>query len=1155
MKLTTLLLIASTTASPTKKKNPNKKPQCAKNDGVFEPLCNNNSDEKSCTSGKLCCWSGTSCHATVENADGVAKLENCGSLGEGGKYKDLGSCILQDEEFNKNNLVEIEDMDTDSRSALIETVGTLKEGDDGSDEAKSGLLTFMTLSSMKQGGSGLGGMGGFGGINPAMMGVSQLMDSKYFTCPISVPHCQRVACQGHIGTDPQNNAMDCFAIPGCCYDSKGAQYKYLLGSQALKAPTCYKAIRTPVFHYFANQLASKTPFVPQFLTFLHEKVTAFIENDQMFNVLAQQHRCTNSADPFVRLQIGQHLQKVWPGYAMMQLLSNGKDDGSASFLARITDAFSTQCGWKDIKMNDCMMIGCCYNKETDVCSHPNDIRKIPTETLIPTIQKLMMSGLIDSDKIEIPKEPEPVVPVEETKDDGLTASLPNGAMSGALSAAQSGDLSSLWGRKRRSARKIGRRTKRQANQFPMFGMSGGMGGMTGIPGMSGIGGMPGLGGLAGGMPDYMAQMHGGSGAKAGVFDKKNVMLAMMAGGQGGATNPMMQAMMMQQAMGDSNGDAGDTSDMMAKLAMFGQGLGIGNANPQTCAADYKMDCMSSPDVEKLSFSDLFKLREKCMVKGCCWDQEKASQMTYQKNFDGISDFMVRATCAYNIPVALGGLPDLTDDMRGCCDFSPCVHTQPPAEWSAWAEWSECTQPCGGGISMRSRFCEGHGFCPGMQEDPNNPTSNEQVVQLACNVQSCESWAEWAAWSPCADVTTGQAITCGSGAQKRSRSCWSSRENREIYGHNAPGCQGPPAQDQACNLQRCPEWMPWGQWSPCSITCGIGESVRIRQCTYPGQCPGLKEESRTCGDSCWSEWTDWSMCSKSCLGGQQRRSRECIFVKETGNQCYGPRDETQNCNSNFCEIWMSWAPWSECVGGAGQICGPGQRSRSRDCTGLLGAPGCTGRPAESDVCSLGTCNWSEWQVASTCETIRGCGRGKATYQRQCPTMGGCSGSSTKSDTCELELCPGFSEWSEWTTCSVTCGTGTRSRSRVCNGVLHKDCLGSSTHNTRCMNESCPGTGSTGIWGQQQQPATSSPWNQQPSGNIWGQQSTANTWGQKPTGNTWGQQSTGNSWGQSNYRQNYGQTNQQTSQQASSNPWSSFMGQNFGGFGTNYGLSLG
>ena len=60
------------------------------------------------------------------------------------------------------------------------------------------------------------------------------MDSKFFTCPINIPHCQRIACYGEPGKNPQHNAMDCFGIPGCCFDSKAYQYKYLLGEQALK---------------------------------------------------------------------------------------------------------------------------------------------------------------------------------------------------------------------------------------------------------------------------------------------------------------------------------------------------------------------------------------------------------------------------------------------------------------------------------------------------------------------------------------------------------------------------------------------------------------------------------------------------------------------------------------------------------------------------------------------------------------------------------------------------------------------------------------------------------------------------------------------------------------------------------------------------------
>ena len=54
------------------------------------------------------------------------------------------------------------------------------------------------------------------------------------------------------------------------------------------------------------------------------------------------------------------------------------------------------------------------------------------------------------------------------------------------------------------------------------------------------------------------------------------------------------------------------------------------------------------------------------------------------------------------------------------------------------------------------------------------------------------------------------------------------------------------------------WSEWGEWEPCSATCGGGEQIRGRTCTNPppafgGQpCPGEnefgeEEESRSCGE--------------------------------------------------------------------------------------------------------------------------------------------------------------------------------------------------------------------------------------------------------------------------------------------------------------------
>ena len=65
-------------------------------------------------------------------------------------------------------------------------------------------------------------------------------------------------------------------------------------------------------------------------------------------------------------------------------------------------------------------------------------------------------------------------------------------------------------------------------------------------------------------------------------------------------------------------------------------------------------------------------------------------------------------CPWKVPQVGSkyGMPDLTPSIKGCCSISPCVHTELPAEWTLWGEWTECTQKCGGGESVRSRSCIG-----------------------------------------------------------------------------------------------------------------------------------------------------------------------------------------------------------------------------------------------------------------------------------------------------------------------------------------------------------------------------------------------------------------------------------------------------------------
>ena len=43
-----------------------------------------------------------------------------------------------------------------------------------------------------------------------------------------------------------------------------------------------------------------------------------------------------------------------------------------------------------------------------------------------------------------------------------------------------------------------------------------------------------------------------------------------------------------------------------------------------------------------------------------------------------------------------------------------------------------------------------------------------------------------------------------------------------------------------------EWQQWGQWSPCSSSCGEGTRMRARPCSNPNeQCPGDSTEAESC----------------------------------------------------------------------------------------------------------------------------------------------------------------------------------------------------------------------------------------------------------------------------------------------------------------------
>lgn len=102
---------------------------------------------------------------------------------------------------------------------------------------------------------------------------------------------------------------------------------------------------------------------------------------------------------------------------------------------------------------------------------------------------------------------------------------------------------------------------------------------------------------------------------------------------------------------------------------------------------------------------------------------------------------------------------------------------------------------------------------------------------------------------------------------------------------------------------------WSQWSVCSLTCGQGSQVRTRSCVsspYGTLCSGLLRETRTCNNTAtcpvegqWLEWGAWSRCSVTCANGTQQRTRKCSVSAHGWAECRGAHADARECSNPTC----------------------------------------------------------------------------------------------------------------------------------------------------------------------------------------------------------------------------------------------------------------
>uniref|UniRef100_A0A7E4UZ46 Peptidase M12B domain-containing protein n=1 Tax=Panagrellus redivivus TaxID=6233 RepID=A0A7E4UZ46_PANRE len=250
---------------------------------------------------------------------------------------------------------------------------------------------------------------------------------------------------------------------------------------------------------------------------------------------------------------------------------------------------------------------------------------------------------------------------------------------------------------------------------------------------------------------------------------------------------------------------------------------------------------------------------------------------------------------------------------------PEVKTKVSIKWDQWSEWSSCSATCRTSeaekpLQRRMRKCSAPTpECPGKIDE----TRVCDPVPPLCN-----PYTLWSDWSPCS-------AACGTGGSvTRTRDCQPGATCKDDLLLETKSCPNP---------RSCPEWSAWQEWSECSVPCGNGQRSRQRVCPEEGLCDGEGSQITSCtGEKCLvvvateESWGEWLPCSVTCGIGFQLRERLCDGVLCAENSKQARTCNIQDCPRSFRsappKLWSQWSSWSPCS----STCGEGFQSRSRTC---------------------------------------------------------------------------------------------------------------------------------------------------------------------------------------------------------------------------------
>ncbi|CAL1547733.1 unnamed protein product [Lymnaea stagnalis] len=402
------------------------------------------------------------------------------------------------------------------------------------------------------------------------------------------------------------------------------------------------------------------------------------------------------------------------------------------------------------------------------------------------------------------------------------------------------------------------------------------------------------------------------------------------------------------------------------------------------------------------------------------------------------------------------------------EYIPCQGQCLPTYWT-YTEWSKCSVSCGDGVQQRLAKCVDK-----TNKELPDSECKDKVTTRTCRYKECPEWII-SKWHECS-------VTCGRGYVQRK--VWCMRADQRV--DDAECNKTKPEDKRDCEMRKCPEWVPGG-WGPCSVTCGLGVSMRAMKCVdnsngrinredevcdpstrpsdkkscFMGECPTTTTTTqKTLVKAAYWKYGYWTECSTTCGSGIKHRVVSCIdynglTVKETECSHLPRPNNEESCMLKPCGNWRR-GDWTDCS----VTCGDGIQTRFVACTFKEQRHDerfcdITIKPETEIRCNRGTClghddlsiavitsnkvvGTSHWRVGSWSSCSNTCGTGWERRVVMCRDETGPSNECDKKlkpdefHACDSGPCPSWHYDPTWSNCSASkCHeTGLQNRLVVC-----------------------------------------------------------------------------------------------------------------------------